>query len=273
MTYDNLLIERRGDTGGILWVTMNRPEKLNAISMHTFEELEDLFRETRLDRSVRCVVITGAGRGFCAGADFSGSDRAITRGEPHTSPNDPEGDRLFFRHESEAYIALKRVEVPVIAAINGVCVGAGFDLAAHCDMVVASTAARYQVAYVKRGLFADLGGFWSLPRVIGWRKAMEMMMTGRFMSAEEAHAAGMSNYLVPPEELEGKTMELALAVEAGPPIGQKLGKTLAYRLANVDFETALEMSGMALAVTRTSSDRAEGARAFAEKRDSRFTGY
>lgn len=272
MGYDNLLIERRGETGGICWVTMNRPEKLNAISMHTFEELEDFFREIRLDRSVRCLVITGAGRGFCAGADFSGSDRTITRGEPAAGPNDPEGDRLFFRHESEAYVALKRVEVPIIAAINGVCVGAGFDLAAHCDMVVASTNARYQVAYVKRGLFADLGGFWSLPRVIGWRKAMEMMMTGRFMSAEEAHEAGMSNYLVPPEELESKTMELALAVEAGPPIGQKLGKTLAYRLQNVDFETALEISGMALAVTRTSEDRREGTRAFAEKRDAKFTG-
>src|SRR4029079_632817 len=125
---------------------------------------------------------------------------------------------LFFRHESEAYIALKRIEVPVIASINGVCVGAGFDMAAHCDMAVASTAARFQVAYVKRGLFADLGGFWSLPRVIGWRKAMEMMMTGRFMGAERAHAAGLTTYLVPPEELQSKTMELAQAVEAGPPI-------------------------------------------------------
>ena len=272
MPYDNLLTERRGETGGILWVTFNRPEKLNAISMHMFEEMEGLFREIRLDRSIRCVVLTGAGRGFCAGADFSGSDRTITRGEPSTGGDDPEGDRLFFRHESEAYIALKRIEVPVIASINGVCVGAGFDMAAHCDMAVASTAARFQVAYVKRGLFADLGGFWSLPRVIGWRKAMEMMMTGRFMSAEEAHEAGMTNYLVPPEELEAKTMELAMAVEAGPPIGQKLGKSLAYRLANVDFETALEMSGMALAVTRTSEDRAEGVRAFQEKREAKFNG-
>jgi 2-(1,2-epoxy-1,2-dihydrophenyl)acetyl-CoA isomerase len=271
MTFDNLLIERRGETGGILWVTLNRPEKLNALSIHLFEELEDLFRDVRLDRSVRCIVITGAGRGFCAGADFSGSDNQITRGEPASS-NDPEGTRLFFRHESEAYIALKRLEVPIIASINGVCVGGGFDLVAHCDMAVASTAARFQVAYVKRGLFADLGGFWSLPRVLGWRKAMEMMMTGRFMSAEEAHESGLTNYLVAPEELEAKTMELALAVEAGPPIGQKLGKTLAYRLANVDFETALEISAMALAVTTTTHDRAEGALAFREKRDSKFTG-
>src|SRR5918911_1054395 len=114
-----------------------------------------------------------------------------------------------------------RLDVPVIAAINGPCVGAGFDMVAHCDLAVGSTAARYQVAYVKRGYFADLGGFWSLPRVIGPRKAMELMMTGRFMSAEEAHAAGLTNYLVPPEQLEAQAMELALAVEAGPPIAQK----------------------------------------------------
>jgi enoyl-CoA hydratase/carnithine racemase len=139
-------------------------------------------------------------------------------------------------------------------------------------MAVASTAARFQVAYVKRGLFADLGGFWSLPRVIGPRKAMEMVMTGRFMGAEEAHAAGLTNYLVAPEELEAKTMELALAVEAGPPLGQKLGKMLAYRTANLDFETALELSGTALSVIEPSFDRKEGVRSFMEKREPRFEG-
>ena len=162
--------------------------------------------------------------------------------------------------------------MPVIASINGVCVGAGFDMVAHCDMAVASTAARFQVAYVKRGLFADLGGFWSLPRVIGMRKAMEMMTTGRFMSAEEAHQAGLTNYLVAPEQLEAKTMELALAVEAGPPIAQKLGKMLAYRTANLDFESALEISGTALSVLELSRDRKEGVRAFVEKREPRFEG-
>jgi enoyl-CoA hydratase/carnithine racemase len=104
------------------------------------------------------------------------------------------------------------------------------------------------------------------------RKAMEMMMTGRFMSAEEAHEAGLSNYLVAPDQLEAKTMELALAVEAGPPIGQKLGKLLAYRTANLDFESALEISGVALAVTEPSLDRVEGVHAFMERREPRFSG-
>lgn len=266
MAYDNLLLERRGEHGGILWLTLNRPEKLNALSMPLFDELKRAFQEARDDRSVRCVVITGAGRGFCAGADFSGS------GGGGDGALDLEGARLGFRRESEAYIALRRLEVPVIASVNGVCVGAGFDLVAHCDMAVGSTAARYQVAYVKRGLFADLGGFWSFPRIIGWRKAMELMTTGRFISAEEAHEAGLTNYLVEPDQLEAKTMELSLAVEAGPPIGQKLGKMLAIKTANMDFESALELSGVALSVTGPSDDRAEGVRSFMEKREPRFTG-
>ena len=271
MTYETILTERRGN-GGILWVTLNRPEKLNALSMTLFADLRQAFQEARTDRSVRCVVITGAGRGFCAGADFTGGRPAGLLYPPAEAATDLEGARLFFRNESETYIALKRLEVPVIAAVNGVCVGAGLDMVAHCDMAVASTSARFQVAYVKRGLFADLGGFYSLPRVIGWRKAMEMMTTGRFMSAEEAHAAGLTNYLVPPEELEAKTMELASAVEAGPPLGQKLGKMLAYKTQGMDFESALEFSGMALNTLALSEDRREGQVSFGEKREPRFTG-
>ena len=278
MDFETLLVERRGKREGIVWVTLNRPKKLNALSMQTFGELEALFREVRKDRSARCLVITGAGRGFCAGADFSGSASAqqerTTEKPPAEAPPaiDLERSRLNFRVESEAYIAFRRLEIPTIACINGVCVGAGFDLVAHCDMAVGSTAARFQVAYVKRGLFADLGGFWSLPRIIGWRKAMEMMTTGRFMSAEEAHDAGLTNYLVEPEDLEDKTMELALAVEAGPPVAQKLGKTLAIRTAHLDFETALELSGIALSVIEPSQDRVEGVRAFMEKREPDFQG-
>ncbi|MEO8538605.1 MAG: enoyl-CoA hydratase/isomerase family protein [bacterium] len=272
MTYETVLTDRRGETGGILWVTLNRPEKLNALSMTLFDELRQVFQDARRDRSVRCLVITGAGRGFCAGADFTGGRPAGLQYATAEAPTDLEGSRLFFRNESETYIALKRLEVPVIASINGVCVGAGFDMVAHCDMAVASTAARFQVAYVKRGLFADLGGFYSLPRIIGWRKAMEMMTTGRFMSAEEAHDSGLTNYLVAPEELEAKTMELALAVEAGPPLGQKLGKMLAYKTQGMDFESALEFSGMALNTIGLSEDRREGQVSFAEKREPKFTG-
>jgi enoyl-CoA hydratase/carnithine racemase len=268
MAYESLMVERRGTTEGILWLTLNRPARLNALTMPLLADLLDVFQQARRDRSVRCIVLTGAGRGFCAGMDFSGTGG----GPPAPEPLDLEGQRLYFRNESETFIALRRLDVPVLASINGPCVGAGLDMVAHCDLAVGSTAAVYQVAYVKRGYFADLGGFWSLPRVIGWRKAMELMMTGRFMSAEEAHAAGLTNYLVAPAELEAKTMELAGMIEAGPPVAQKLGKMLAYRAGSLDFESALEMSGTALSIIYPSEDRKEGARSFLEKREPRFTG-
>lgn len=271
-----LLTERRGETDGILWITLNRPEKLNALTFPLLRELREILFDARFDRSVRCIVITGAGRGFCAGMDFSGAANP----DPDPVPDgltpqmqDIEGYRLNFRHETETYIALRRMEVPILASVNGPCVGAGFDLASHCDLAVVSTAARFQVAYVKRGLYPDLGGFWSLPRVLGWRKAMEMMMTGRFMSAEEAHEAGFSNYLVEPEELESKTMELALELEAGPPIGQKVGKMLAIRTAHMDFDTAMQWSESVIPLVGLSQDAVEGRNAFREKREAKFRGF
>lgn len=271
-----LLIERRGEVEGILWITLNRPEKLNALTFPLLRELREVLLEARFDRSLRCIVITGAGRGFCAGMDFSGAANPDPDPVPEgltAEMQDIEGYRLNFRHETETYIALRRMEIPILASINGPCVGAGFDLASHCDLAVVSKAARFQVAYVKRGLYPDLGGFWSLPRVLGWRKAMEMMMTGRFMSAEEAHEAGFSNYLVEPEELESKTMEFALELEAGPPIGQKVGKLLAVRTAHMDFDTAMQWSESVIPLVGLSQDFKEGQAAFREKRDAKFRGF
>ncbi len=268
-----LLTERRGETGGILWLTLNRPERLNALTFPLLGELRQTFIDARADRSVRCVVITGAGRGFCAGMDIGGGANPDKAEAPAGITLDVEGERQNFRFEVEAYIALRRLEVPVIVSVNGACVGAGFDLASHCDLAIVSKAARFQVAYVKRGLYPDLGGFWSLPKVLGWRKAMELMMTGRFMSAEEAHEAGFSNYLVEPEELEARTMQMALELEAGPPIAQKLGKMLAYKTAALDYETAMLWSETAIPLVTLSNDNKEGFAAFREKRDARFTGY
>ena len=273
----SILSKRRGETDGILWLTLNRPQKLNALTFPLLKEMREILFQARFDRTVRCIVITGAGRGFCAGMDFSGAANPNPDPKPEgleeAGTADIEGYRLNFRHETETYIALRRMEVPIIAMVNGPCVGAGFDLASHCDLAVISTAARFQVAYVKRGLYADLGGFWSLPKVVGWRKAMELMMTGRFMSAEEAHEAGFSNYLVNPEQLESRTMDLALEIEAGPPIGQKIGKLLATRTANMDFDTAMQWSESAIPLVGMSWDGREGAQAFREKRDAKFKGF
>ena len=272
----HLLTERRGEKDGILWMTLNRPERLNALTFPLLRDMREIFFAARFDRSIRCIVITGAGRGFCAGMDVSGA--AVPDPDPPPPGLQPgdldiEGYRLNMRHETETYTALRRLEVPIIASVNGPCVGAGFDLASLCDLAVVSKAAKFQVAYVKRGLYADLGGFWSLPRVLGWRKAMELMMTGRFMSPEEAHAAGFSNALVEPEELEAETMRLALEIEAGPPIAQKLGKMLATRSQFLDYDSALQWSESAIPLVGLSADHKEGVAAFREKRDANFQGF
>jgi len=272
MSSDELLVERRGKKDGIVWITLNRPEKLNALTFPLLKRLREILVDARFDRSVRCLVITGSGRGFCSGMDMSGAANPDRKPPPADGSVDIEGSRLNFRHETETYIALRRLDVPVIAMVNGPAVGAGFDLVALCDLAVGSTAARYQVAYVKRGLYADLGGFWTLPKILGWRKAMELMMTGRFMSAEEAHEAGLTNYLVAPDELEERTMALALEVESGPPIGQKIGKLLAYRTSAMDYEAAMQWSETAIPLVDQSRDFREGRAAFMEKRDADFEG-
>ena len=138
---------------------------------------------------------------------------------------------------------------------------------------MASSSARYQVAYVKRGLYADLGGFWAIPKIIGWRLAMEMMFTGRFLSAEEGHEAGVTNYLVDDDEFDSKLEDFAKEVASGPPIGQKVGKLMAYKTMSMDYERALDLSAMVLPLVTLSEDRAEGVRAFLEKRDGSFSGF
>ncbi len=284
MTYEFITVERTGAQDGTIWLELNRPEKLNALTFPLLAEMYDVFTRIRMDRSARVLVITGKGRGFCAGMDAGGAGRG---GEEFWAENpdpllgspapdgypDNEGERLNFRYETKTFAELRRLDIPVLAGINGACVGAGFDLACLCDLAVASTNARYQVAYVKRGLYADLGGFWAIPKIIGWRKAMEMMFTGRFMSAEEGHEAGVSNYLVDPDDFQQRLREFAQEIEHGPPIGQKVGKLMAYRTATLDYESALELSGGVLPLVTGSFDRIEGGMSFRERREPKFSGF
>ena len=285
MAYELITVERTGDHDGVIWLELNRPEKLNALTFPLLAEMYDALTRIRMDRTARVLVITGKGRGFCAGMDAGGGGdgRGTEFWDEHPDPligapdspsyTDNEGQRLNFRYETKTYAELRRLDIPVIAGINGPCVGAGFDMACLCDLAVASTNARYQVAYVKRGLYADLGGFWAIPKIIGWRKAMEMMFTGRFMTAEEGHEAGVSNYLVEAEDFHQRLREFAQEVENGPPVGQKVGKLMAYRTANLDYESALELSGGVLPLVTGSFDRIEGGMSFRERREPKFTGF
>ncbi len=283
MHYEFITVERTGALDGTIWMEFNRPEKLNALTFPMLAEMLDALYKIRMDRTARALVITGKGRGFCAGMDHGGGARGNEFWDEHPDPlvgspapegyPDNEGQRLNFRYETKTFAELRRLDIPVIAGVNGACVGAGFDLACLSDLLVASTNARYQVAYVKRGLYADLGGFWAIPKIIGWRKAMELMFTGRFMSAEEGHEAGVSNYLVEPDDFQERLREFAQEVESGPPIGQKVGKLMAYRTANLDYESALELSGAVLPLVQNSFDRVEGVQSFVERREPKFSGF
>ena len=173
MAYEFITLERKGNHDGIAWLELNRPEKLNALTFPLLEELYDALTTLRMDRTARVLVITGKGRGFCAGMDHAGAGRGQTDfwdrnpdplvGSPAPQGHvDNEGGRLNFRYETKTFAELRRLDIPVIAGVNGACVGAGFDMACLADLAVASTNARYQVAYVKRGLYADLGGFWAI---------------------------------------------------------------------------------------------------------------
>ncbi len=256
---------------GIAWVTLNRPERLNALNHALSTELVSCLLETDLDPEVRVVVITGAGRAFCAGGDISG--RA---GEGDALPQESRGveERRQSSRRGLQLITktIRNLDKPTIASVNGYCLGGGLDMALACDLRVGSDKAMFQVTFVKIGVFPHMGGTYLLPRVVGLAKALEMLYTGDFMDAQEAERCGLLNKLVSHEKLEEATRELALKISKGPPIALRLGKLLMVRGLEQNFETSLEMAAAVLPITQLTEDHQEGMRAFSEKREPEFKG-
>ena len=221
--YETLLVERPQE--GVLLLTLNRPERYNAITFQMFDELHDLCRAVNRDRDLRAVVITGAGRGFCSGLDL---DEAATL--PDMTPAEM---LLGQEHWAGAYEALHDLPQPVIAAVNGAAAGGGLGLALAADIRIASTEARFNAAFVRIGLSAgDVGVSWSLPRVVGLGHASDMMLTGRFVDAEEAERIGLVNRVVDPAELLEAAFEVAGQIASNTPFGVMLTKRVLQ--ANVD---------------------------------------
>ena len=260
-----------GRDGDIATVTLNRPERLNALCAQLHDEFEATLQALNRDETVRCVVITGAGRAFCAGADMK--DLAGNQFGDELWESSPEHHRRSLRAGGQRVMqAVRRMEVPTIAMVNGVAVGGGFDLVSTCDLAIGSEHARFMVAYVRRGLYPDLGGFWTLPRVVGVRKAMELMATADFMDAQEAHRVGLLNRVVPHDELRDATLAMAQQIAANPPIGVRLSKMLMWRGLYLDYDTAMEWSASAAPLTEMSRDHHESVQAFLEKREATFKG-
>ena len=253
-------------------ITLNRPDRLNAINQQMGSELVEAIESIAQDDEVRVLVLTGAGRAFCSGADTGGMVGGQVQGQ-HAAERGAEELRRGFRTAQRMILGLHRMEKPTIAMVNGVAVGAGLDLACACDIRLGSPNARFMSAYVRIGLFPGYGGAWLYPRVLGSvAKAAELLFTGDFMEAEEALQHGLLNRLVDAEELDGATMEMARKIAQGPPIAIRLAKLMLYKGLEFDLETSLQMAAAAETITLTSQDHQEGVDAFREKRKARFAG-
>ena len=265
-TYETLLVEVQDR---IATLTLNRPERLNALSPQLTEELGDAIATlARGQDDVRCVVLTGAGRAFCAGGDTGGMPGGVQERPRRTN----EEVRRSFRGAQSVILGLQRLEIPTVAMVNGDAVGAGFDLACACDVVTAAEQARFMVAYRRIGLIPGWGGAWLYPRRLGLNKAAELMFTGDFMPAAEAYRLGMVSLLAPAEDLRGQTMDLAARIAAGPPISLRLMKLLLYKGQATDLETAMQMAALGSSITLSSEDHAEGVAAMRERRPPTFVG-
>jgi len=256
---------------GVAIITLNRPERLNAFDDEMLREWHDAIVRSDQDPDVRVIVITGAGRGFCSGMDV----RAEAGGRGVLRSQLTMAERRHSLRNSVHPIprALIQLEKPYIAAVNGPAVGAGMDMASMADIRFASKTARFGMTYVRMGLIPGDGGCWTLPRIVGISKALELIWTGRLFDAEEALAIGYVSAVWEPEELMPRTLEFAKSLAKGPAVAIQLSKKLVYRSLNIGFDEHLDMAQLAMTIAQSTEGAKEGPRAFVEKREPQFKGY
>lgn len=254
MTYQTLLYDV---ADRIATVTLNRPDAMNATTDEMYQELQVLIGRIAADRDVACVILTGAGRGFCAGADLKARKDDMTPLQRRTR------HRWILKDILEP---LYRLEKPVIAAVNGAAAGAGFNIALACDFIVASEQASFIQAFARVGLVPDLGGLYLLGRVIGINKAKELCFTARKVSAEEAKTLGIVNHVVPHDRLLEEARALAAKITAGSPTAIAMTKTLLDKSTNATIDQMLEYEAYAQTIAYLTPEYEEGVQAFREKR-------
>ncbi len=245
-------------------ITLNRPERLNALTFEVYRELTDTFAALRHEEAVRAVVITGAGRAFCSGGDVHDIIGQLFE-------RDMQGLLEFTRMTCELIRNIRVLPKPVIASLNGTTAGAGACIALASDIRIASPSAKIAFLFVRVGLSgADMGAAYLLPRLVGLAKATEMLYTGDFIAAEEAEKIGLYNRVVAAEELETETRTLAEKLARGPGFALAMTKEMLNREMEVSLDTALEWEAQAQATCMQHTDYREAYEAFVEKREPRF---
>lgn len=253
---ETLIVER---AGGVVTVTLNRPQKKNAANDQMWDELQATFDEVSRSPEDRVLVVTGAGGAFCSGADLSSgdlSDEGVAR----------------MRRIGNVALALHRLPKPTIAKVRGVAAGAGCNLALGCDLIVAAEDARFIEIFSKRGLSLDFGGSWLLPRLIGLHKAKELAFFADNVSATDAERLGLVNRVLPDAEIDAFVDDWAARLAAGPPLALGMSKQMLNNAYVIGLEQALDNEGRAQAVNFGTQDFAEAVAAFIQKREPKFTG-
>ncbi|MFD3718747.1 enoyl-CoA hydratase/isomerase family protein [Streptomyces sp. NPDC058674] len=250
---------------GVSWITLNRPEAMNAVTREQRERVIALLGEADADPAVRAVVITATGKGFCAGADLRGAPAAGDRVAGDVA-------RMIRLGAQRLISAVLDCEKPVIAAVNGTAAGLGAHLAFACDLVVAAEPTRFIEVFVRRGLVPDGGGAYLLPRLVGPQKAKELMFFGDAVPAAEAERLGLVNKVVPAEELEETVRAWAERLAQGPTRALALTKRLVNASLDGDRESALAAEAAAQEINMTTADANEGVAAFVERRTPKYTG-
>ena len=251
------------DRDGVRTLTLNRPESFNSLTVELKERLLGALTEASADESVRAVVLTGAGKAFCAGQDLKEHVAALRE-------ENPEPFRTVAEHYNPIVRALTGMPKPVIAAVNGMAAGAGASFAYACDLRVAAPVAKFLMAFATIGLTADSGASWTLPRLIGYGRAMEMMLLAKPVTAEEALALGMVTQVA--EDALGAAQELAGRMAAGPTTGYAKIKEALLVGAGTDLEGALACEGAGQNTLGATADHLEAVDAFVTKRKPTFTG-
>src|SRR2546423_864626 len=250
---------------GVATITLNRPERLNALTFEVYRELTDTFSALRHERSVRAVVITGAGRAFCSGGDVHDIIGQLFE-------RDMQGLLEFTRMTCELVRNIRALPKPVIASLNGTTAGAGACIALASDMRIASPAAKIAFLFVRVGLSgADMGAAYLLPRLVGLARATELLYTGDFIDAHEAERIGLYNRVVPAEELASATRSMAARMAGGPAFALAMTKEMLNREMEVSLDTALEWEAQAQATCMQHPDYREAYEAFVEKREPNFS--